>query len=73
MNCPNYEVCHKMMKPGLKVCSPCFWRFNNEVLEFNNDKCPHCFENTTCVKFRKCSHFVCLKCFNINDKCARCI
>ena len=37
MNCPNYEVCHKMMKPGLKVCSPCFWRFNNEVLEFNND------------------------------------
>ncbi len=72
LQCPNFSVCHKMYDPRLKVCSPCFWRFNNEVLEFKNDECPHCFENTKCVKFRKCSHFVCLKCFKKKDKCALC-
>ena len=72
LQCPNFLVCNKMYDPRLKVCSPCFWRFENKVLEFKNDECTHCFENIKCVKFRKCPHFVCLKCFNINDKCALC-
>lgn len=70
--CPNFLVCRKMYDPRLKVCGPCFWRFNNEILEFKNDKCPVCFETTDCVKFRKCSHFVCVKCYDKLDKCPMC-
>ena len=72
MTCPNFTICGKSMRPGLKVCSSCFWRFKNEVLEFKNDECSVCFEVTDCVKFRKCSHFVCLKCFKKLDKCTLC-
>lgn len=70
--CPNFKVCRKMYDPRLKMCGTCFWRFNNEILEFKNDECPVCFETTDCVKFRKCSHFVCVKCYDKLDKCPMC-
>lgn len=72
--CPNFEVCFKMMDPRLKVCSGCFWRFKNQVLEFKeNMECPVCLDTKKCVKFRKCSHFVCVsKCFPRLDKCPMC-
>lgn len=72
MTCPNFKICGKSMRPGLKVCSPCFWRFNNEILEFKTRECPDCQVTGECVKFRKCSHFVCLKCFKKLDKCPMC-
>lgn len=70
MECPNFDVCHKRYDPRLKVCTSCFWRFKNEVLEFKNGECSLCHETIKCVKYRKCSHFVCLKCFNNNNKCS---
>ncbi len=70
--CPNFSVCHKMMREGLKVCSKCFWRFKNTPLEFKRDKCQICIQETNCVKMRKCSHFACLKCFNNFDICPIC-
>ena len=24
MKCPNFDICHKMMDPRLKVCGTCF-------------------------------------------------
>jgi hypothetical protein len=51
------------MKPGLKVCTSCFWRFKNEVLEFKTLECTKCHIERECVKPRKCDYFVCLKCF----------
>lgn len=73
-NCPNYDVCFKRVKPGLKVCTNCFWRFKNEILEFNEYmSCPVCSDSGKCVKFRKCEHFVCTsKCFPRLDKCPMC-
>ena len=68
--CPNFLVCHKIYDPRLKVCTSCFWRFKNEVLEFKDDECSICHKTIKCVKYRKCSHFVCLKCFKTNNKCS---
>jgi hypothetical protein len=72
--CPNYDVCFKMMDPRLKVCSNCFWRFENQILEFKDDtECPVCLEVRKCVRFRKCTHFVCASlCFPRLHKCPMC-
>jgi hypothetical protein len=72
MNCPNYFVCHKTVKPGLKVCTSCFWRFKNEILEFKIQECPNCNDHAECVKFRKCEHFLCMKCFDKLSTCKVC-
>ncbi len=72
MNCPNYHVCNKTVKPGLKVCTSCFWRFKNEVLEFKTHECPKCCKVVECLKFRKCEHFLCMKCFDILPVCKLC-
>jgi hypothetical protein len=62
-----------MRDPHLKACSLCYWRFENEVLEFKDDmECPVCYETLKCVKFRKCRHFVCLKCFDKVEICPMC-
>jgi len=72
--CPNFDVCYKMRDSRLKVCSNCFWRFENEILEFKDDmECPVCLETRMCVRFRKCTHFVCASlCFPRLDKCPMC-
>jgi len=70
--CPNFDICHKNKDVRLKVCSPCFWRFNNEVLKFDHRECPICYNTHKCVKFRKCTHYVCLTCFHKIDKCPVC-
>ena len=71
--CPNFIICRKLMDPRLKVCSPCFWRFNNEILEFKEYlECPVCLETRKCVRFRKCTHFVCLTCFPRLHTCPMC-
>lgn len=72
--CPNYDVCFKMMDPRLKVCSNCFWRFENQVLVFEDDvECPVCLEVRKCVRFRKCTHFVCTSvCFRRLHECPMC-
>ena len=74
MKCPNFDVCFKTVKPGLKVCTSCFWRFKNEKLEFiENVECPMCSDVKKCVKFRKCTHYVCASvCFPRLDKCPMC-
>lgn len=74
MNCPNYDICFKKVKPGLKVCTSCFWRFKNQTLEFKDDmECPVCLEVRKCVKFRKCDHFVCTSpCFPRLHTCPMC-
>lgn len=69
MECPNFAVCHKKKDPRLKVCSSCFWRFKNEILEFEEYECIACHEIRECVKFRKCVHFVCLTCFGRRIQC----
>jgi len=72
--CPNYDICYKMKSQGLKVCTSCFWRFKNEVLEFREDmECPMCSDVKRCVKFRKCEHYVCASlCFPRLHKCPMC-
>jgi hypothetical protein len=71
--CPNFQLCRKMIDPSMKACSSCFWEFNNEVVEFKDDmECPVCYETKKCVKFRKCTHFVCLKCFDKVENCPMC-
>src|SRR5210317_2124777 len=41
--CPNFDVCYKLRDSRLKVCSNCFWRFENEVLEtIEYMECPVC-------------------------------
>lgn len=70
--CPNYIVCHKMYDSRLKVCTSCFWRFKNEILEFKTLECTNCHTEAECVKFRKCEHFVCLSCFDKLQKCPNC-
>lgn len=70
--CPNFSVCQKMYDSRLKVCTSCFWRFKNEVLHFNDDTCPLCLTYGECVKFRKCEHFVCIKCCKRHHKCPLC-
>lgn len=72
--CPNFEICHRMTYSTLKVCSSCFWRFENQIMEFVDDtECPVCLDITKCVKFRKCTHFVCIsKCFPRLVKCPMC-
>ena len=72
MECPNFDVCHKKKDPRLKVCSPCFWRFKNEILEFGERECLVCRATHRCVKFRKCVHFVCLTCFGKVVQCPTC-
>ena len=72
MECPNFDVCHKKKDPRLKVCSPCFWRFKNEILEFGERECLVCCATHRCVKFRKCVHFVCLTCFGKVIQCPTC-
>ena len=72
MTCPNFKVCGKSMRSGLKVCTSCFWRFKNEVLEFKICECSNCNKSDDCVKFRKCEHFVCVKCYDKIDKCPDC-
>lgn len=69
--CPNFDICYKLRDSRLKVCSNCFWRFENEVLEtIEYMECPVCLNKGKCFKFRKCmfstvtrmSHvFPCLK------------
>jgi hypothetical protein len=62
-----------MIDPRMRACSSCFWEFNNEAVEFKDDmECPVCYETQKCVKFRKCTHFVCLKCFDKLEKCPMC-
>ena len=73
MNCPNYQICSKQVKPGLKVCTSCFWRFKNEVLEFRNEECPRCCKVGEGLKFRKCEHFLCMKCFDRLPLCKLCV
>jgi len=51
MNCPNYHVCSKQVKHGLKVCTSCFWRFKNEILEFKTYECPRCCKTGECLSF----------------------
>ena len=72
--CPNFDVCFKMMDPRLKVCTRCFWRFENKVLEFREHMlCPVCAETRKCVRFPKCDHFVCASlCFPRLHKCPMC-
>jgi hypothetical protein len=72
--CANFDVCHKMMDSRLKVCSSCFWRFENELLEFKEDmECPVCLEVRKCVRFRNCTHFVCVSlCFPRLHECPMC-
>lgn len=72
--CPNFDVCYKMMDSKSKVCVSCFWRFENEILEFKEyETCPVCAQSRKCVRYRKCSHFVCTSpCFNRLDKCPMC-
>jgi hypothetical protein len=72
--CPNFDVCHKTKDPRLKVCSKCFGRFENQVLEFREDLvCPVCSTERRCVKFRKCEHFVCASlCFPRLHRCPMC-
>ena len=72
--CPNYDICYKMKSQGLNVCTSCFWRFKNEVLEFReNMECPMCSDVKKCVKFRKCEHYVCASlCFPRLHKCPMC-
>jgi hypothetical protein len=69
MECPNFDVCHKKKDPRLKVCSPCFWRFKNEILEFGERECLVCCTTHKCVKFRKCAHLyvsnVLVKLYNV--------
>ena len=73
MKCPNFDICHKMMDPRLKVCGTCFWRFENQVLESNECmQCPVCSEKGKCFKFRKCDHFVCKICFPRLRECPMC-
>lgn len=72
MNCPNYSVCGKTYNPELKVCTSCFWRFKNQVLDFFDDTCQICSTHGECVRFRKCEHFVCIKCHSIHTKCPLC-
>ena len=72
MNCPNYHVCSKQVKHGLKVCTSCFWRFKNEILEFKTYECPRCCKTGECLKFRKCEHFLCMKCFDRLPICKLC-
>ena len=73
VNCPNYMICSKQVKPGLKVCTSCFWRFKNEILEFKSPwSCPKCCKVGECLKFRKCEHFLCTKCFDEIPICHLC-
>lgn len=72
MNCPNFHVCNKQVKPGLKVCTSCFWRFKNEILEFKTYECPRCCKTGECLKFRKCEHFLCMECFDRLPICKLC-
>ena len=52
-NCPNFDVCGKTMYLGLKVCNSCFWRFENQVLDFKDDT--ECLLCLTCLpKYHKC-------------------
>jgi hypothetical protein len=72
-NCPNFDVCGKTMYLGLKVCNSCFWRFENQVLDFKDDiECLLCLNIKKCVKFRKCPHYACLTCFTKYHKCPTC-
>ncbi len=71
-SCPNFGVCGKMMRPGLKVCTSCFWKFRNEPLQFKNSQCPNCRMQRECVKFRKCEHFLCTSCFSRQRVCLIC-
>lgn len=71
--CPNFDVCGKTMYLGLKVCNSCFWRFENQVLDFKDDtECLLCLNIKKCVKFRKCPHYACLTCFSKYHKCPTC-
>ena len=71
--CPNFDVCGKTMYLGLKVCNSCFWRFENQVLDFKDDtECLLCLNIKKCVKFRKCPHYACLTCFPKYHKCPTC-
>jgi hypothetical protein len=71
--CPNFDVCHKQMYAGLKVCSLCFWKFENQILDFKDDvECLLCLNIKKCVKFRKCPHYACLTCFPKYHKCPIC-
>ena len=73
MKCANFDICYKMMDPRLKVCSNCFWRFENQVLEYvEYMKCPVCLNEGKCFKFRKCDHFACKTCFPRLHKCPMC-
>jgi len=72
--CPNFDVCGKTMYLGLKVCNSCFWRFENQVLDFKGDmECPVCNESRKCVRFKKCEHFACVSlCFPRLHECPMC-
>lgn len=70
--CPNFVICRKLMNPTLRVCNICYWRFNNEVLQFDNSECPICYNTQKCVKFLKCTHYVCPTCFAKVESCPMC-
>ena len=72
-NCPNFDVCYRTMYTGLKVCTSCFWRYENQILDFKDDtECLSCLNIKKCVKFRKCPHYACLTCFPKYHKCPTC-
>jgi hypothetical protein len=71
-NCPNFSVCGKTMRPELKVCTSCFWKYKNTVLDFFDDTCQICSQHGECVRYRKCEHYVCIKCHKLHSKCPLC-
>ena len=77
IKCKNYKVCEDTVIEwvciceGNYLCTNCRTSFctveENGYLNFkNNEKCPVCNNIDECVKYPRCNHYVCIKCFKNN-------
>lgn len=74
IQCPNYELCNSRLPKRLAdchngLCLDCnmnygTWKGCKGIMKFKDDECCVCYNHKRCISLPKCTHFLCIDCFN---------